>query len=71
MSFILIAVGLFLLVKSADLFVDGCSNIAKALGIPPLIIGLTIVAFGTSAPETAVSLWVMLLVLIFVIYCLY
>ena len=55
MSFILIAVGLFLLVKSADLFVDGCSNIAKALGIPPLIIGLTIVAFGTSAPETAVS----------------
>lgn len=55
MSFILIAVGLFLLVKSADLLVDGCSNIAKALGIPPLIIGLTIVAFGTSAPETAVS----------------
>ena len=55
MSLILIAVGLFLLVKSADLFVDGCSNIAKALGIPPLIIGLTIVAFGTSAPETAVS----------------
>ena len=55
MSFILIFIGLFLLVKCADLFVDGCSNVAKALGIPSLIIGLTIVAFGTSAPEAAVS----------------
>ena len=55
MSFILIIIGLFLLVKCADLFVDGCSNVAKALGIPSLIIGLTIVAFGTSAPEAAVS----------------
>lgn len=55
MSFILIFIGLFLLVKCADWFVDGCSNVAKALGIPSLIIGLTIVAFGTSAPEAAVS----------------
>lgn len=55
MSFVLIIVGLFLLIKSADWFVDGCSNVAKALGIPSLIIGLTIVAFGTSAPEAAVS----------------
>lgn len=55
MSFILIAIGIVLLIKCADLFVDGCSNVAKALGIPSLIIGLTIVAFGTSAPEAAVS----------------
>jgi len=55
MSFILIFVGFFLLVKCADLFVDGCSNVAKTFGIPSLIIGLTIVAFGTSAPEAAVS----------------
>ena len=55
MSIILIVVGLILLIKCADWFVDGCSNVAKALGIPSLIIGLTIVAFGTSAPEAAVS----------------
>lgn len=55
MSFILIIIGLVLLIKCADWFVDGCSNIAKSLGIPSLIIGLTIVAFGTSAPEAAVS----------------
>ena len=54
-SFILIVIGLIMLVKCADLFVDGCSNVAKALGIPTLIIGLTIVSFGTSAPEAAVS----------------
>ena len=55
MSFILIVVGLILLIKCADWFVDGCSNVASSLGIPSLIIGLTIVAFGTSAPEAAVS----------------
>jgi cation:H+ antiporter len=55
MSFIFIVIGFILLIKGADLFVDGCSNVAKALGIPSLIIGLTIVAFGTSAPEAAVS----------------
>ena len=55
LSVILIVVGLFLLVKCADVFVDGSSNVAKSLGIPSLIIGLTIVAFGTSAPEAAVS----------------
>ncbi len=42
--------------KGADFFVDGSSAIAKRLGIPSLIIGLTIVAFGTSAPEAAVSI---------------
>ena len=55
MSIILLIIGLVLLIKCADIFVDGCSNVAKALGIPSLIIGLTIVAFGTSAPEAAVS----------------
>ena len=55
MSFILIIIGMVLLVKSADWFVDGSSNVAKSLGIPSLIVGLTIVAFGTSAPEAAVS----------------
>ena len=52
---LLLIVGFVLLVKGADWFVDGCSNVARALGIPTLIIGLTIVAFGTSAPEAAVS----------------
>lgn len=56
MDFILLIVGFILLIKCADIFVDGCSNIAKAFGIPSLIIGLTIVAFGTSAPEAAVSI---------------
>lgn len=56
MSFILIFFGIALLIKCADLFVTGCSNVARAFGIPSLIIGLTIVAFGTSAPEVAVSI---------------
>ena len=56
MNYILLIVGFFLLVKGADYFVDGSSNIAKTLKIPPIIIGLTIVAFGTSAPEAAVSI---------------
>lgn len=45
-----------LLVKGADYFVDGCVSIAKLLKVPNLIIGLTIVAMGTSAPEAAVSI---------------
>jgi len=48
--------GFVLLVKGADYFVEGASNIATNLKIPQLIIGLTIVAFGTSAPEAAVSI---------------
>ncbi len=56
LNLLLLVVGLVLLVKCADIFVDGSSNVAKALGIPTLIIGLTIVAFGTSAPEAAVSI---------------
>ena len=53
---VLLAVGFVLLVKGADWFVDGAASIAEKLGIPQLVIGLTIVAMGTSAPEAAVSL---------------
>lgn len=53
---ILLIVGFALLIKGADWFVDGASGIAKKCGIPELIIGLTIVAMGTSAPEAAVSI---------------
>ncbi|MBQ8384968.1 MAG: calcium/sodium antiporter [Spirochaetaceae bacterium] len=52
----LLTVGFVLLVKGADWFVDGAASIAEKLGIPQLVIGLTIVALGTSAPEAAVSL---------------
>jgi cation:H+ antiporter len=55
MSYILLIIGFILLIKCADFFVSGASSIAKALKIPTIIIGLTIVAFGTSAPEAAVS----------------
>ncbi len=53
---VLLAVGFTMLVKGADWFVDGSAGIAKKLGIPQLVIGLTIVAMGTSAPEAAVSI---------------
>lgn len=53
---LLLAVGFVLLVKGADWFVDGASNIAAKFHIPQLVIGLTIVAMGTSAPEAAVSI---------------
>lgn len=56
LAFILLIVGFVLLVKGADIFVDGSSGIAKFLKIPSIVIGLTIVAFGTSAPEAAVSI---------------
>ncbi len=55
-QFLLLALGFVLLVKGADWFVDGAVGIAARFGIPQLIIGLTIVAMGTSAPEAAVSL---------------
>lgn len=51
----LIVVGLILLVKGADFFVDGAAGIAGKCRISPLVIGLTVVAFGTSMPELAVS----------------
>ncbi len=53
---LLLTVGFALLVKGADWFVDGASGIATKLKIPQLVIGLTIVAMGTSAPEAAVSI---------------
>ena len=52
----LLALGFVLLVKGADWFVEGSSGIADKFGIPQLVIGLTIVAMGTSAPEAAVSI---------------
>ncbi|MGL4773833.1 MAG: calcium/sodium antiporter [Clostridium sp.] len=56
MSYILLIVGFILLIKGADIFVDGASTVAKKFGIPSVIVGLTIVSLGTSAPELAVSL---------------
>ncbi len=53
---LLLVIGFTMLVKGADWFVDGSAGIAKKLGIPQLVIGLTIVAMGTSAPEAAVSI---------------
>jgi cation:H+ antiporter len=55
MDLMLLAVGLVLLTAGAESLVRGASGIAARLGIPPLIVGLTVVAFGTSAPELAVS----------------
>lgn len=52
----MLLVGFVFLIKGADLFVEGASDLATKLKIPSLIIGLTIVAFGTSAPEAAVSI---------------
>ena len=53
---LLLAAGFIMLVKGADWFVDGTSGIARKMGIPQLVVGLTIVAMGTSAPEAAVSI---------------
>ena len=56
MMYLLLIVGFVLLVKGADMFVDGSSSIAGILKVPSLIIGLTIVAFGTSLPELITTL---------------
>lgn len=53
---VLLALGFVMLIKGADWFVDGSAGIAARFGIPQLVIGLTIVAMGTSAPEAAVSI---------------
>ncbi|RAP45037.1 MAG: sodium:proton exchanger [Methanosphaera sp. rholeuAM6] len=55
LTVILLLVGFVFLIKGADLFVEGASDLATKLKIPAIIIGLTIVALGTSAPEAAVS----------------
>lgn len=56
MMYVWLVVGFALLIKGADIFVDGSSSVARIFKVPAIIIGLTIVAMGTSAPETAVSL---------------
>ena len=54
-SIIILVIGFALLMKGADYFVEGSSSVAKRLYIPSMIIGMTIVAMGTSLPECAVS----------------
>ena len=56
MMYLLLLAGFVLLIKGADFFVDGSSSIAGFLKVPSVLIGLTIVAMGTSAPEAAVSI---------------
>lgn len=55
-SVVLLVIGFVLLIKGADFFVEGSSSVAKMLKVPSIIIGLTIVAMGTSLPECAVSI---------------
>ena len=55
-AILLLIAGFVMLIKGADWFVDGAAGIAARFGIPQLVIGLTIVAMGTSAPEAAVSI---------------
>lgn len=55
-QFILLVIGFVMLIKGADWFVEGSSKLAGKFGIPQIVIGLTIVAMGTSAPEAAVSI---------------
>lgn len=56
LTYVLFPIGLLLLLKGADMLVDGASSIAKRLRVPGIVIGLTIVAFGTSMPELMVSI---------------
>ncbi|PYZ99145.1 sodium:proton exchanger [Alteribacter lacisalsi] len=56
MNYVILIAGFALLIKGAGWFVDGASNMAKLMRISPLLIGLTIVAFGTSSPEATVSI---------------
>ena len=55
LNILILIVGMFFLIKGADLFVDGASKVAKAMKIPSLVIGLTLVSIGTSCPELSVS----------------
>ncbi len=55
-NILLLILGFILLIKGADLFVDGASSTASNFKVPKILIGLTIIAFGTSAPEFAVSM---------------
>jgi cation:H+ antiporter len=56
LTYVLLIIGFALLIKGADYFVEGASKIAALLRVPPLLVGLTIVAFGTSSPEATVSI---------------
>ena len=56
LEILLLAAGFIMLIKGADWFVDGCSHFASTLGVSQMVIGLTIVAMGTSMPEAAVSI---------------
>lgn len=60
LQFIILIIGFVLLIKGADIFVDGASNVALNFKVSKMLVGLTIVAFGTSAPEFAVSVQAML-----------
>jgi cation:H+ antiporter len=57
LTFVLFFVGLYFLIKGADWLVDGASSLATRLGVSALVVGLTIVAFGTSSPELVVNLF--------------
>ncbi|KKP33107.1 MAG: sodium:proton exchanger [Candidatus Staskawiczbacteria bacterium RIFOXYB2_FULL_32_9] len=57
LTYILFVIGFFFLIKGADLLVDGASSVAKKFGISALVIGLTIVSFGTSMPELIVNIF--------------
>ena len=56
LQIIILLVSFVVLIKGADTFVEGASGVAKYLNVPDILIGLTIVAFGTSAPEASVSI---------------
>ena len=55
LNIVLSVIGFVMLIKCADFFVDGAASFARNFKIPSIVIGLTIVAFGTSAPELAIS----------------
>ena len=55
-NLVILICGFILLIKGADFFVKGASTVAHKFGVPQIIIGLTVVAMGTSAPEAAVSI---------------
>ena len=55
LSLVFMVGGLYVLAKSADMFIDGAGALARHFGVSPLIVGMVIIGFGTSAPELAVS----------------
>lgn len=57
LTYFLLIIGFIIIIKGADLLVDGASSIAKKLNVSDLVIGLTVVAFGTSAPELFVNVF--------------